>query len=925
MRRFPTAATSMLSALVMVLALLAPLGGSDATADPNQAPAISPTPQSVTVVGGRFRVPAKVTLVSGAHSDPAAVRDTVSVLSAAGAREIVRVGEDEEAPAARLTVHVGGPEDNRTALGHGLSGLPPGGYVLASTGHAGRWTLVLAGTDSTGQFYAAQTLRQIVQPNPGPDSLPGLVVRDWPTLPTRGVIEGFYGTPWSTTDRLRLLDYHGRSKLNTYVYAPKDDPFHRNRWREPYPADRLDEFRALAARAADRHVDFVFAISPGADICYSGATDFQLLTAKAQTLRDAGVRSFALFFDDIAGQLGCAEDVAAFGADLAPAAAAQAHLLNRFATEFLATRPGSGPLLTVPTEYNGAQLSPYKRRFAELVSPDVRVMWTGPQVISPTIGDEDIADAHRVFQHPLVLWDNYPVNDAQPDRLYLGPLTGRGIRPADNGSTGLLANPMVQAEPSKLVLSTVADYAWNPAAYDPLRAERHALRTLGGPRADALAAFVDVNRSSPLDPTPAPALSADVARFDAALADGRPGTAAEPLVRRFTLLAGAKAAISSLTGDLDGAAFVAGADPWLRKTAVYGAGGAAVVRSLTAEHAGDFTTAWRERTVFERAVAAAADFQQTVAPGVIDPFLVRAGAASRLVTLDSPAPGTPITPGSDVTLTASVRSGTTPITSVRFLVGDTVVGTDTAAPYEVVWHDVPRRFARTVVEATDATGAIVRSAPVEVVIGTPDRALLVYGGDGNPGTGGLAPGEVDVRDRLEHLGLAVDPVPAVLTSAGDAVGKALVVVSSTVASGNVADKFRDAAVPVLVWEAFVFDDMAMATASGEEFRLRTAHFTAPPTPLSAGLSGTVEIYRQEGRVRWAVPAPTAIVAATMPDDPTRATLFGYERGAALVGGLPAPARRVGMYLGDEGLLSGLVSEATVRVFDTAVRWSLGAA
>jgi hyaluronoglucosaminidase len=897
-------------------------GVASGSASAGAVPAVSPTPRVARATSGEVRVPSRVRLVAGARADAAAVRELVAVLRAAGAAHVVRGG----AGTARLTVHLGGPGDGPAVGGVGatrLRGAPSGGYLLASGGGRQGWTVVLAGVDGAGQYHAVQTLRQVIQPRPGPDVLGGMVVVDWPELSYRGVVEGYYGTPWSHADRLRVLDFQGRAKLGTYVYAPKDDPYHRDRWRDPYPAARLAEFRELADRAAERHVDFVYSLSPGADICHTGDEDYHLLTAKTQALYDAGVRSFALFFDDIAAELSCPSDRARFGADPSPAAAAQAYLLDRFAAGFLATRPGGSPLLTVPTEYNGTGASTYKQRFAALVPPEVHVMWTGQQVISPAVTDADVAAARDLYAHPLVLWDNYPVNDAQPDRLYLGPLTGRGPDPAASGSRGLLANPMVQAEPSKLALATVADYAWNPAAYDPARSWAHALRTLGGEHAGALAAFGDANRASPLDPAPAPALSARIADFETALAAGRPAAAAAPLTRQLTALATARTALGTVTGDLDGQAFVAAADPWLRKAGHYGTAGAAIVASLTAEHAGDLTTAWRQRVVHERATSQAAAIPQTVAPGVLDPFLERAGAASRLVTLSTPDPATRLTPGDDVTLTADVRSGSVAIASVRYLVGDEVIGTATTAPYTVVWRDVPRRLARTVVEVTDATGAVVRSAPVNLAIGTPDRALLVHGDDGNPGTAGLAPGEEDVRERLEHLGFAVEPILAAAADPTAADGTALVVISSSVASGDVGAKFRDVPVPVIAWEAFVYDDMALASSSGEQFRATTVDFTDAATPLSAGLRGPVRVYRQEGRIRWAVPAPGATVAATVPGDPGRATLFGFDTGAPLLGGLVAPARRAGLYLGDEGLLSGLVAEETVRVFDAVVTWAAG--
>jgi len=36
----------------------------------------------------------------------------------------------------------------------------------------------------------------------------------------RGVIEGFYGEPWSHEERLDLIAFCGREGFNTWVHAP---------------------------------------------------------------------------------------------------------------------------------------------------------------------------------------------------------------------------------------------------------------------------------------------------------------------------------------------------------------------------------------------------------------------------------------------------------------------------------------------------------------------------------------------------------------------------------------------------------------------------------------------------------------------------------------------------------------------------------
>lgn len=56
---------------------------------------------------------------------------------------------------------------------------------------------------------------------------------DNPALQRRGSVEGFSGPPWSHAERLGLLGFARAVGLNEYVYAPKDDPFHRERWRDP--------------------------------------------------------------------------------------------------------------------------------------------------------------------------------------------------------------------------------------------------------------------------------------------------------------------------------------------------------------------------------------------------------------------------------------------------------------------------------------------------------------------------------------------------------------------------------------------------------------------------------------------------------------------------------------------------------------------
>ena len=90
-----------------------------------------------------------------------------------------------------------------------------------------------------------------------------VVVADFPSFPKRGIVEGFYGTPWTLEDRVDILRFQGQHGMNVYYYAPKDDPYHRKLWRKPYPRTQMSHLLEVANAARSNFVDFCFAVSPG--------------------------------------------------------------------------------------------------------------------------------------------------------------------------------------------------------------------------------------------------------------------------------------------------------------------------------------------------------------------------------------------------------------------------------------------------------------------------------------------------------------------------------------------------------------------------------------------------------------------------------------------------------------------------------------
>ena len=313
--------------------------------------------------------------------------------------------------------------------------------------------ITLVGHDSEGLFYGLQTLRALLLAGrtEGGVNLHCCTIEDWPEMAQRGVVEGFYGTPWNHSARLDQMEYYGRNKLNTYVYGPKDDPWHRGSWREPYPPQEAARLGELVEAARRNRVTFYWAIHPGGDIRWNDQ-DRDALVAKFEQMYALGVKAFAVFFDDIGGEGAKADK--------------QAELLNHLNRNFVAAHPDVEPLMLCPTEYNRAwsnEAGGYLRTLGENLDSDIRIMWTGNRVIS-TIDHEAMEWINERIGRKGFVWLNFPVNDYVRDHLLLGPVYGNAGDVADDVA-GFVSNPMEYAEASKVALYSIADYTWNTDAY----------------------------------------------------------------------------------------------------------------------------------------------------------------------------------------------------------------------------------------------------------------------------------------------------------------------------------------------------------------------------------------------------------------------------------------------------------------------------
>ena len=297
----------------------------------------------------------------------------------------------------------------------------------------------------------------------------------------RGIVEGFYGIPWTFDDRADLINFCGEHNLNSYIYAPKDDPYHRNMWREPYPDDKILELKNLVTISKNNNVRFIFAVSPGIDLHYEGDEgdkDFNTLMVKLGSIYDIGVRDFAIFFDDISAGEDSGKD--------------QANFLNKLQQALDEKYSDVYPLITVPTQYcrldmidSKGKVKKYTEDFVNILDEKINVLYTGDGVVCDGISEESYKLAMNIYKRNLGIWWNYPVNDFLSTKLALGPIEKL---PTSNIKS-IFFNPMEEVQLSKIALGTGAIYSYSPEIYNPDDSWNKVIDEQFGENADAMKVF----------------------------------------------------------------------------------------------------------------------------------------------------------------------------------------------------------------------------------------------------------------------------------------------------------------------------------------------------------------------------------------------------------------------------------------------------
>lgn len=453
---------------------------------------IWPVPQQQVPGKDKAGLTARATLIAGKSCDSYTVARAKQVLQDHG----ISVVEGKKAVKGQMTLLMGvngsGDLADKTAtrLGIDRSVFSKPKYdrhvVSVTAASDDKAIILILGENTDAAFCGLASVEQML--DGCKENMQTVTIYDFADTQYRGVIEGYYGVPYSEEVTEDLFRFMARYKMNTYMYGAKSDPYHSRAWDKPYPNSisaeekqigmlSQDMLKSMTAVAHQCKVNFIWAIHPGQAFTDSTQADvLDRIMRKFEDMHRLGVRQFGVFVDDV----GVPDDsrVLKVGADRL--SRLQQMIDTRWNTKKANPVDTVKPLHYVPQLYAYSWVSKEKgeKFFRSLRDVPAKVniyitgraVWTvpnseDPKVVSSWLGRE------------VAWWWNYPCNDNDMDKLFLLDTyrnfsdeahIDRNATLEKNlmGVKTLISNPMQQGEASKIALFSVGDYAWNRASFD---------------------------------------------------------------------------------------------------------------------------------------------------------------------------------------------------------------------------------------------------------------------------------------------------------------------------------------------------------------------------------------------------------------------------------------------------------------------------
>ena len=358
--------------------------------------------------------------------------------------------------------------------------------------------ITIIGENTNAVFFALATLEQILE-QAQENTLEYVTIYDRADQQNRGLVEGYYGYPYSVDVKKDLMRYMMRYKMNTYMFGAKSDPYHSQMWKDAYPTTitpqqekngwlTQDMLRELAQVSEETKVNFIWAIHPGNEFLGSSTVITDIMS-KFEKMHALGIRHFGVFVDDVS--------IPSSDADMKKNAdrltELQKEIEKKWNTANAAPQDTVRPLHFVPQIYCNSFASSVdqRQRFMAALSkvPSYITVYSTGQGVWSVPNNSHTQTVVDEFGRAMSWWWNYPCNDNADGQLYPMdmysnfvdmPAVGNGERLPSSLSNcqGLIANPMQQGQLAKTALFSIADYAWNNAKFDNIQSWESSFKTI---------------------------------------------------------------------------------------------------------------------------------------------------------------------------------------------------------------------------------------------------------------------------------------------------------------------------------------------------------------------------------------------------------------------------------------------------------------
>lgn len=359
-------------------------------------------------------------------------------------------------------------------------------YAIDATANGKRIDAVA--NDALGLYWACQSVVQLLTVRDGIVVLRKADIVDYPLFRVRSFKVG------KSADAIEdMADWCPSAKLNTYniCYTAVG----KDLW--PNPSKEYREVvRRVCERLLPRGMDVMLFINPyylwKEHIQTSDPADLDALTQTCSIALEQGAEKVMLCLDDFASKsqrtgprlytVHDEQDREQFDDDLAKVNIA---LLNGWYERMKAKFPRCRLLAVLPYYWmpGGHYREEGERNLREIgkhTPKDLVIVWTGPRVRSTSVDKASLEKYTRLIGRKPFLWDNTLYAWHRPPHYFLDQF--KTTYPDgfwDLNELGCHYNAG-SGEAYKAGLFCVADYLWNPQAYDPESAIRKAVAIVGG-------------------------------------------------------------------------------------------------------------------------------------------------------------------------------------------------------------------------------------------------------------------------------------------------------------------------------------------------------------------------------------------------------------------------------------------------------------